>query len=157
MEQIKNAEQLQKRIDECTVALDAKLSGKNGKRTCLICGGTGCIANHSYDIEEELKKAIKEAGLEGKVDVNHVGCFGFCSQGPFVKIMPEDTLYRAVKVSDVKQIVEDDLLNGKFCENLLYVDPVTKEKVQRQDDINFYKKQKRIALHGCSVINPDLL
>ena len=157
MEQIKNAEQLQKRIDACSASFQDKLSGKGGKRYCLICGGTGCIANHSYDIEEELKKQIKEAGLEEKVEVNHVGCFGFCSQGPFVKIMPEDTLYHAVKISDVKQIVEDDLLNGKVCENLLYVDPVTKEKVQRQDDINFYKKQKRIALHGCSLINPDLL
>ncbi len=74
-----------------------------------------------------------------------------------MKIYPEDTLYRAVKLADVKQIVEEDLLQGKVCENLLYVDPSTHQKVQRQDDINFYKKQIRVSLHGCSLINPDFL
>jgi len=157
MEQIKSAAVLDKSIKECTAVIDAKLKGTNGKRAVLICGGTGCLANNSDEILHEFEKEIKAHGLEQKVSVNHVGCFGFCSQGPFVKIFPEDTLYHAVKVSDVKQIVEDDLIGGKICENLLYVDPVTKEKVVRQDDINFYKKQLRVALHGCSVINPDLL
>ena len=155
MEKITNAAVLDKHICACTHALDEKLKGLNGKRAIVVCGGTGCLANNSVDIEKELKKEIKAHGLEDKVTINHVGCFGFCSQGPFVKIFPEDTLYRAVKVSDVKQIVEDDLVGGKVCENLLYVDPVTKEKVQKQEDINFYKKQVRIALHGCSYINPS--
>ncbi|MCI2110990.1 MAG: NADH-quinone oxidoreductase subunit NuoF [Bacilli bacterium] len=123
----------------------------------MVCGGTGCLANDSKAILDEFERLIKERGLEGKVSVNHVGCFGFCSQGPFVKIFPEDTLYHKVKVSDVEQIVDDDLIGGKVCTNLLYVDPVTKEAVVRQDDINFYKKQKRISLHGCSLINPDFL
>jgi NADP-reducing hydrogenase subunit HndC len=157
MEQIKSAAVLDKNIKECTAIIDAKLKGQGGKRAVLICGGTGCLANNSDEILHEFEKQVKEHGLEKKISVNHVGCFGFCSQGPFVKIFPEDTLYHAVKVSDVKQIVEDDLIGGKICENLLYVDPVTKEKVVRQDDINFYKKQLRVALHGCSVINPDLL
>lgn len=157
MEQIKSAAVLDKNIKECTAIIDAKLKGEGGKRAVLICGGTGCLANNSDEILHEFEKQIKEHGLEKKISVNHVGCFGFCSQGPFVKIFPEDTLYHTVKVSDVKQIVEDDLINGKICENLLYVDPATKQKVVRQDDINFYKKQLRVALHGCSVINPDLL
>lgn len=157
MERITSPECLQKHIDECTAVFDAKLKGSEGKRAVVVCGGTGCIANNSVDIEAELVKLIAEKGLSDKITVNHVGCFGFCSQGPFVKIFPEDTLYRAVKVSDVKQIVEDDLIGGKICENLLYVDPTTHEKVARQDDINFYKQQVRIALHGCSLINPDLL
>jgi NADH:ubiquinone oxidoreductase subunit F (NADH-binding)/(2Fe-2S) ferredoxin/NAD-dependent dihydropyrimidine dehydrogenase PreA subunit len=157
MEQIKSAAVLDQNIKECTAIIDAKLKGQGGKRAVLICGGTGCLANNSDEILHEFEKQVKEHGLEKKISVNHVGCFGFCSQGPFVKIFPEDTLYHAVKVSDVKQIVEDDLIGGKICENLLYVDPVTKEKVVRQDDINFYKKQLRVALHGCSVINPDLL
>ncbi|MCH3909717.1 MAG: NADH-quinone oxidoreductase subunit NuoF [Bacilli bacterium] len=123
----------------------------------MVCGGTGCLANDSDAILKELEKQVKEKGLEDKVSVNHVGCFGFCSQGPFVKIFPEDTLYHKVKLSDVSHIVDDDLIGGKVCEDLLYVDPVTHEKVVRQDDINFYKKQKRISLHGCSLINPDLL
>ena len=157
MDRITSPESLQKEIDSCTKAFDAKIKGTNGKRAVVVCGGTGCIANASVDIQKALEDEIKAHGIEDKVTVNHVGCFGFCSQGPFVKIFPEDTLYHAVKLSDVKQIVEDDLVGGKVCENLLYVDPVTHEKVVRQDDINFYKKQVRVALHGCSLINPDLL
>ena len=157
MDKITSAACLEQNINECTAVLNAKLKGAEGKRAVVVCGGTGCIANNSVDIEEELRKEIKAHGLEDQISLNHVGCFGFCSQGPFVKIFPEDTLYRAVKVSDVKAIVEKDLIGHEICENLLYVDPTTKEKVQRQDDINFYKKQIRIALHGCSLINPDLL
>jgi len=157
MDKITNAESLQKDIEHCSKAFDEKIKGLGGKRAVMVCGGTGCLANDSDAILKEFEKQIKERGLEGKVSINHVGCFGFCSQGPFVKIFPEDTLYHKVKVSDVKQIIEDDLIGGKICGNLLYVDPVTKEKVVRQDDINFYKKQMRISLHGCSLINPDLL
>ena len=157
MERINSAACLEKNIEECSAVLNAKLKGEGGKRAVVVCGGTGCIANNSVDIEQELRKEIAAAGLEDKVSINHVGCFGFCSQGPFVKIFPEDTLYRAVKVSDVKKIVEKDLIGHEIVEELLYVDPATKEKVARQDDINFYKKQIRIALHGCSLINPDLL
>ena len=157
MERITSPETLQKRIDECTSVFQAKIKGEGGKRAVVVCGGTGCIANDSVAIEEELVRLIKEKGLEDRVSVNHVGCFGFCSQGPFVKIFPEDTLYRGVKVKDVAEIVEKDLIGGQVCENLLYVDPVTHEKVARQDDITFYKKQIRIALHGCSLINPDKL
>ena len=157
LDQIKTPEQLQQDIETCEDAFKKKISGHGGKRAVMVCGGTGCLANNSESILEELKKQIKEHGLEDKIEINHVGCFGFCSQGPFVKIYPEDTLYRTVKLADVKQIVEDDLLNGKVCENLLYVDPATHQKVQRQDDINFYKKQKRVSLHGCSLINPDFL
>ncbi len=148
---------LQKDIDDCSKEFDSKVKGAQGKRAVMICGGTGCLANNSEEILEEFQKQIKEKGLTDKISVNHVGCFGFCSQGPFIKIFPEDTLYHKVKVSDVTHIVDDDLIGGKVCEDLLYVDPVTHEKVVRQDDINFYKKQLRISLHGCSLINPDFL
>lgn len=157
LDPIKTPEQLEQNIVSCEDAFKKKISGFGGKRSVMVCGGTGCLANNSESILDELKKQIKEHGLEDKIEINHVGCFGFCSQGPFVKIYPEDTLYRAVKLADVKQIVEEDLLQGKVCENLLYVDPSTHQKVQRQDDINFYKKQIRVSLHGCSLINPDFL
>lgn len=155
MKQIKSLDELSLRIKDCTISLDEKMSGKNGKRSILICGGTGCIANESKEIIEAFEQLIAQHKIGDKVQINQVGCFGFCSQGPFVKLMPEDTLYRCVKVSDVKTIFEQDILQGKVVEDLLYVDPKTKEKVAKQDDINFYKKQKRIALHGCSVINPE--
>ncbi len=157
MEPIKTTEALESKIASCTSSFQAKLKGEGGKRAVVVCAGTGCLANDSKGLLEELEKQIKEHGLEDKVSVNHVGCFGFCSQGPFVKIFPEDTLYRMVKLSDIKKIVEEDLIDGKICEDLLYVDPNTHEKIARQDDITFYKKQVRIALHGCSLINPDLL
>ena len=157
MEPIKNPATLEKEICRCTAALNAKVEGLNGKRAVVVCGGTGCLATHSADIEAELKREIAAHHLEDKVTLNHVGCFGFCSQGPFVKIFPENTLYRAVKASDVRRIVEEDLLGGKVVEDLLYVDPVTGEKIARQDDIEFYKKQVKVVLHGVSLINPTEL
>lgn len=152
---IATVEQLNSTIAENTKKIQDKLSGADGKRHVVLCGGTGCLSSHSSDIAEKFRTVIAEQGLSEKVTVNMVGCFGFCSQGPFVKIYPEDTLYRLVKIEDVDEIVESDLKNSTVVERLLYVDPVTKEKVAKQDDINFYKKQRRIALHGCGVINPE--
>ena len=120
-----------------------------------MCGGTGCLSSNSMDIKEKFDKLVVENNLSDKVTVNIVGCFGFCSQGPFVKIYPEDTLYRLVRIDDVEEIFEKDILGGEIVERLRYVEPNTGEKVAKQDDINFYKKQKRIALHGCGVINPE--
>ncbi len=152
---IKTPEQLQERIASCSACLDGKFKGEEGKRAVVLCGGTGCLSSNSAEIREKFEKVIAEKGLSDKVSVNQVGCFGFCSQGPFVKIFPEDTLYRMVKLEDVDEIVEKDLIGGEIVERLLYVDPATGEKVQRQDDINFYKKQHRIALHGCGTIDPE--
>ena len=154
-EVIKDIACLDKKIASCTKTLDEKFSGKDKKRHIVVCGGTGCLSSDSAKIVEELNKEIKKRKLESKVTVNIVGCFGFCSQGPFVKIFPEDTLYHGVKPADAKRIIEEDIVNGKIVEDLLYVDPTTKEKIKRQDDINFYKKQMRIALHGCGTINPE--
>ena len=152
---INSISKLDEKIASCTACLKNKFDGKDGKRSIVVCGGTGCLSSHSNEILQEIKKQIKENKLEDKVSVNQVGCFGFCSQGPFVKIFPEDTLYRLVKVEDVKRIIEEDIINGKIIEDLLYVDPNTNQKIAKQDDIPFYKKQKRIALHGCGTINPE--
>ena len=155
MEKITTEKQLVEKIEHCGSCLKDKFAGKDGKKHLVVCGGTGCISSHSDEILERLETLIKERHLEDIVTVNRVGCFGFCSQGPFVKVFPEDRLYRAVKVSDVERIIEEDVVNGRCIEDLLYVDPSTKEKVERQDNINFYKKQIRIALNGCSMINPE--
>ena len=155
MEKILTKEQLHAKVEHCSKCLDTKFNGKDGKKHLVICGGTGCISSRSNEILHRLEELIKEKHLEDKATVNQVGCFGFCSQGPFVKIFPEDRLYRAVKVSDVERIIQEDIIEGKCITDLLYEDPVTHEKVERQDDINFYKKQQRIALNGCSMINPE--
>ncbi len=152
---IKNFEELNRMSVNCASCLDAKFTGEDGKRHIVLCGGTGCLSSRSDEITAEFNKLIAEKGLSDKVTVNQVGCFGFCSQGPFAKIYPEDTLYRLVKVEDVAEIVEKDIVGGETIERLLYVDPNTAEKVTKQDDINFYKKQVRIALHGCGSINPE--
>ena len=152
---MKNFAELDAAVCSCTEALNAKLEGLGGKRAILLCGGTGCLSSNSLDIKGKFEELVAANHMEEKVTVNTVGCFGFCSQGPFVKILPEDTLYRLVKVEDVEEIFNTDILGGQVVERLLYVEPNTGEKVARQDDINFYKKQRRIALHGGGVINPE--
>lgn len=154
---IKNFDELRIAGEKCREALEAKLNGSNGKKAIVLCGGTGCISSNSLEIEKKFENLIKEKGVEDKVTVNIAGCFGFCSQGPFVEIYPEKTLYRLVKLEDVEEIFEKDVLGGEVVERLLYVDPVTKEKIKSQKDITFYKKQKRIALNNCGVINSESL
>ncbi len=152
---IKNFEELAQLQATCTATMSDKFSGKGEKRAIVLCGGTGCLSSNSAEIKAKIDALLEEKGLTERVSCNIVGCFGFCSQGPFVKIYPEDTLYRLVQIDDVEEIIEKDIIGGEVVERLLYVDPTTKEKVVKQDDINFYKKQKRIALHGCGVINPE--
>ena len=155
MEQIRTFEQLKQKQDLCTRCMDDKFAGTDGKRHIVLCGGTGCLSSHSDKIREKFAELIKQKGLADKATVNQVGCFGFCSQGPFVKIYPEDTLYRMVSIDDVEEIIEKDIINNEVVERLLYIDPNTNEKIRRQDDIEFYKKQIRIALHGCGAIDPE--
>ena len=152
---MKNFAELDAKVCSCTEALTAKLDGTNGKRAILLCGGTGCLSSNSMDIKGKFDELVAANHMEDKVSVNIVGCFGFCSQGPFVKIFPEDTLYRLVRIEDVEEIFNTDIIGGQIVERLLYVEPLTGEKVAKQDDINFYKKQKRVALHGGGVINPE--
>ena len=152
---IKNFNELNEMSARCSACLDAKFTGSDGKRHMVLCGGTGCLSSRSDEITAELRRLVEEKGLEDKVTINQVGCFGFCSQGPFVKIYPEDTLYRLVQIEDCAEIIEKDIMGGETIERLLYVDPTTQEKVTKQEDINFYKKQVRVALHGCGSINPE--
>ena len=154
---MKNFAELDAKICSCTEALTAKMDGSNGKRAILLCGGTGCLSSNSLDIKNKFDELVEKHGVGDKVTVNLVGCFGFCSQGPFVKIFPEDTLYRLVKVEDVEEIFNTDILGGQIVERLLYIEPNTGEKVSKQEDINFYKKQKRVSLHGTGVINPECI
>ena len=155
MKKIKNFDELNAAIAKCSKCMDAKFTGSDGRRHIVLCGGTGCLSSHSAEIKAEFERLISKKNLGDKVTVNQVGCFGFCSQGPFVKIYPEDTLYRMVKIEDVAEIVEQDIEKGEIVDRLLYVDPSTEAKITKQDEITFYKKQVRIALHGCGSINPE--
>ena len=146
---------LGKKTESCVKCLEDKFAGKDGKRHMVVCGGTGCLSSNSKEILEKLENLIKEHKVEDKVTVNMVGCFGLCSQGPFVKIYPEDTLYRAVKVEDCEKIFTSDILNNTVVTELLYEDPVTHEKIQKQKDIAFYAKQQKVVLQSVGMINPE--
>jgi len=142
-------------IAKYTEELAEKFNGCDGKRYVMLCGGTGCVAGGTMHIKEKFEDLLKEYDLTDKVELRVVGCFGLCSQGPFVRIFPEDRLYRMVKPEDIEEIVFKDLLGHKAVDRLIYVDPKTGEKVPKMEDIAFYRKQKRIALHGCGVIDPN--
>ena len=103
---IKNFDELKEKISSCSVCLANKFAGKDNKRAIVLCGGTGCLSSNYQAIKEKFEQLIQQRGIDDKVSVNQVGCFGFCSQGPFVKIFPEDTLYRLVKLEDVEEKAE---------------------------------------------------
>lgn len=126
-----------------------------GERHILICGGTGCKASNSFNVIDALQKEVKNKGLEDKVKVIKTGCFGFCAQGPIVQILPDKTFYIKVSEDDVKEIVESHIVNNKIVDRLLYTNAETREKIETKDEIPFYKKQVRIALRNCGVIDPE--
>ncbi len=121
----------------------------------LICGGTGCRASESDFVIENFKTEIGKQGLSDFVQVVKTGCFGFCEKGPIVKIIPDNTFYTQVKPADVSDIVEEHLVKGRKVERLLYVDPDSKKPVSDAKSMNFYKKQLRIALRNCGIIDPE--
>ena len=152
---IKSEKDLELKVQSCAKNLEDKFSGANGKTAILVCSGTGCLATGSKDILEAFNKEIENLGLKDKVEASKVGCFGFCSQGPFVKIMPDNIVYRGVKDKDVKEILQKTVIGKEIIQRLLYVDPVTKEKISRLEDMSFYKKQIKVALFGCGIVNPE--
>lgn len=121
----------------------------------LVCGGTGCTSNHSGELIEALEKNIKEKGLEDEVQVVRTGCFGLCALGPIMIVYPEGSFYSEVKVEDIPEIVEEHLLKGRIVKRLLYKETVEKDDVKPLSETNFYKKQHRVALRNCGVIDPE--
>ena len=119
----------------------------------LVCQGTGCTSSKSPQILENFKRIIAEKGIEN-VRVIKTGCFGLCAKGPIVIIRPDDTFYAMVKPEDCEEIINSHIIEGKVVDRLLCKD-IDGTKVTRLDDLNFYKKQKRIALKNCGVINPE--
>jgi NADH:ubiquinone oxidoreductase subunit F (NADH-binding)/(2Fe-2S) ferredoxin len=125
------------------------------KMHMLVCGGTGCRASASDMLYKNLKKEIQEKGLENEVQVVTTGCFGFCEQGPIVKMIPDNTFYVGVKPEDAAEIVAEHAIKGRKVNRLLYKDPVKKEHVSDSRHMGFYKKQIRIALRNCGLMDPE--
>ncbi len=121
----------------------------------LVCGGTGCTSSNSQKIIEAMESEIKAKGLENEVQVIRTGCFGLCALGPIMIVYPEGCFYSEVKVEDVPEIVEEHLLKGRMVKRLLYSETVTPKEIKGLNDTNFYKKQERVALKNCGVINPE--
>jgi len=121
----------------------------------LVCGGTGCVSSNSIQIVENLKKYLKENGIEDEVQVLKTGCFGFCEKGPIVKILPDNTFYVQVKPEDAEIIVKEHLIKGRKVERLLYKEPNTQTAIDDSKHMDFYKKQMRVALRNCGFIDPD--
>ena len=119
----------------------------------LVCHGTGCTSSKSPKIIENFRKIIEEKNIEN-VRVIQTGCFGLCAKGPIVIIRPEDTFYANCKPEDCEEIVEKHIQKGEIVERLLCKD-VDNTVVKKLDELNFYKKQKRIALKNCGVIDPE--
>jgi len=125
------------------------------RKNILVCGGTGCTSSKSPKIIDELRKEIKERNLENEVNVVKTGCFGLCAKGPIMIIYPGETFYTMVKPEDVKEIIEEHIVNGRIVERLLIKDTETEELAHTLHELGFYKKQNRIALRNCGRISPE--
>ncbi|WP_312432514.1 NADH-quinone oxidoreductase subunit NuoF [Lacrimispora sp.] len=121
----------------------------------LVCGGTGCTSSGSQQIMVKLRDELKNQGLDQEVSVVQTGCHGLCALGPIMIIYPDATFYAMVKEEDISEIVTEHLLKGRPVERLLYDETVTPAGIKALSDTDFYKKQHRIALRNCGVINPE--
>ena len=123
----------------------------------LVCGGTGCTSSGSQQIMVALREELKKQGLDEEVSVVQTGCHGLCALGPIMIVYPDATFYAMVKEEDIPEIVEEHLLKGRPVQRLLYDETVTPSGVKSLGDTDFYKKQHRIALRSCGVINPEVI
>ena len=133
--------------------LRVNIEAKTREKHILVCHGTGCTSSKSPLIIDTFRKILKEKNIEN-VRVIQTGCFGLCAKGPIVIIRPEDIFYAMVKPEDCEEIIEKHIQNGEIVERLLCKD-VDNTVVKKLDELNFYKKQKRIALKNCGVIDPE--
>ena len=121
----------------------------------LVCGGTGCTSSNSGLILEAFNKELEKQGLADEVKVVTTGCFGLCALGPVVIVYPEGSFYSSVKVEDVPEIVSEHLLKGRIVTRLLYQETVAEDQIKSLNETDFYKKQVRVALRNCGIINPE--
>ena len=152
---MKNLQELHKIREEKRKELELRVNTKTDTREkhILVCHGTGCTSSKSPQILENFKKIIKEKNIQN-VRVIKTGCFGLCAKGPIVIIRPEDTFYANCTPEDCEEIIQTHIIEGKVVERLLAKD-IDGSKVKSLDELSFYKKQMRIALKNCGIINPE--
>ena len=159
MGRINSFDELKKAVKEFKPSLQLRENFTKddlAKRDILVCGGTGCSSSDSMEIIENLKSEIEKAGLSDHAEVQLTGCFGFCAKGPIVKVYPDNVFYVQVTPEDAREIVQEHILNHRVVERLLFEEPaLDHKKVERHDEMSFYKKQCRVALRNCGHINPE--
>ena len=152
---MKSLEEIHKIREEKRKELDLRVNTKADTREkhILVCHGTGCTSSKSPEILENFRRILKEKNITN-VRVIKTGCFGLCAKGPIVIIRPEDTFYALVTPEDCEEIIDTHIVKGEKVERLLCKD-IDGTVVNSLDELNFYKKQKRIALKNCGVVNPE--
>ncbi|MGM0601854.1 MAG: NADH-quinone oxidoreductase subunit NuoF [Bacillota bacterium] len=121
----------------------------------LICTGTGCVSSGAKNLKMALEDELAAKDLSDEIKIVETGCHGFCEKGPIMIVYPEGVFYCQVKSEDVAEIVDEHLLKGRIVDRLLFKEPFTEENIPSYRDIDFYKKQKRIALANCGRIDPE--
>lgn len=154
---MKTIEELENIRREKRAELDLRVNTSSDTREkhILVCRGTGCTSSKSPQIIENMRRILEEKGITN-VRVIQTGCFGLCAKGPVVIIRPEETFYAHVKVEDCEEIIQSHIIEGRKVERLLCRD-IDGSIVDKLDDLNFYKKQKRIALKNCGIIDPEVI
>ena len=152
---MKSLEEIHKIREEKRKELDLRVNTKADTREkhILVCHGTGCTSSKSPEILENFRRILKEKHIDN-VRVIKTGCFGLCAKGPIVIIRPEDTFYAMVTPEDCEEIIDTHIVKGERVKRLLCKD-IDGTVVNSLDELNFYKKQKRIALKNCGVVNPE--
>ncbi|SHF30415.1 MULTISPECIES: NADH-quinone oxidoreductase subunit NuoF [Caloramator] len=121
----------------------------------LVCGGTGCTSSDSMKILEKFKEEVKKHNIENEIEIVRTGCFGLCELGPVVIVYPEGAFYSRVQIADVEEIVAEHLVKGRPVTRLLYTETIDEGRIKSLNETGFYKKQERIALRNCGVIDPE--
>ncbi len=121
----------------------------------LICGGTGCVSSKSDKLQEKFENLLVNKDLDKEIKVVRTGCFGLCEAGPIIIVYPEGSFYSQVKIEDVEEIIDEHLVKGRIVKRLLFKDSIEDDIIKSVEEVEFYKKQKRIALKNCGVIDPE--
>lgn len=127
----------------------------NCRMSLFVCGGVSCSSSKNKDLIDSFTKKLAEKKLDNEVEIIKTGCFGFCGQGPFIKVLPDNIHYVKVQLSDIDEIIDQHIINGKIVERLLYIDSSSEIKKTEKKNGDFYKRQYRIALRNCGLINPE--
>ncbi|MFO7769520.1 MAG: NADH-ubiquinone oxidoreductase-F iron-sulfur binding region domain-containing protein [bacterium] len=137
---------------------EARAHPRDEERICVtLCMGPGCVASGAVAVEKAFQERLAEAGIEDEVDFRSTGCHGFCAGGPLATIDPQGVLYQGVKVSDVGRIVKQTVVEGELLEDLVYHDPASGDPVPQEEEIPFYRNQKRTLLLENRRVDPDSL